>query len=101
MDSHNQEFIQLIDQALNIAEQMGASPQGSGNSNAEGLKKLIPILQTLKSQVLEDSLEASTQNSTLGLSRGVADWITPLDSPLLSAIGAIEAHYQINAQEGV
>jgi hypothetical protein len=97
MNIHKQEFIQLIDQALNMAKQMDASPQGAGNSNAEGLKKLIPILQTLKSQVLEDTLEASVQNSTLGLAREVADWITPLDSPLLSAVGAIEAHYQIKA----
>lgn len=94
MNTHKLEFIQLIDQALQIAEQMGKSPQGAGNSNSEGLKKLIPILQTLKTQVMEDTLESSTQQSTLGLSREVADWITPLDSPLLTAIGAIETYYQ-------
>lgn len=98
MNPKTQEFIQLIDQALNMAEQMGTFSQDAGNSNAEGIKKMIPILQNLKMQVLEETLEASTQNSTLGLSREVADWITPLDSPLLKAIGAIETHYQSQSQ---
>jgi hypothetical protein len=30
----------------------------------------------------------------LGLSRGVADWVGQLDSPLLKAVAAIETRYQ-------
>ena len=82
------EFIPLIDRALEIAEQM------RGENQTEQLNNLIGALQAIKSQVIADQLEPSQGILTLGLSRGVADWIDSLDSPLLKAVGAIEQYYQ-------
>ena len=88
MDTKKLEFIQLIDRALKIAEQTRSK------NKAEQLNNLTTALQTIKSQVIADRLEPSQGSSTLGLSRGVADWIDSLDSPLLKAVGAIEQCYQ-------
>lgn len=88
MNKPTQEFIQLIDHALAIAEQTN-SP-----INVEQLSRLMTQLQHLKSQVLSQQLESSQGVITLGLSRGVSDWIDSLDSPLLKAVGAIEQFYQ-------
>ncbi|MEM7591695.1 MAG: hypothetical protein AAF383_09295 [Cyanobacteria bacterium P01_A01_bin.83] len=88
MESKKLEFIQLIDHALKIVEQTKSQNQ------IEQLNNLTGVLQTIKSQALADQLEPSQGISTLGLSRGVADWVDSLDSPLLKAVGAIEQHYQ-------
>ncbi|MEM8722390.1 MAG: hypothetical protein AAGE84_24370 [Cyanobacteria bacterium P01_G01_bin.39] len=88
MESKKLEFIQLIDHALKIAE------QDKSQNQVEQLNNLTGVLQTIKSQALADQLEPSQGSLTLGLSRGVADWVDSLDSPLLKAVGAIEQYYQ-------
>ncbi|MEO0835175.1 MAG: hypothetical protein AAFY16_04115 [Cyanobacteria bacterium J06642_3] len=88
MESKKLEFIQLIDHALKIAEQEKSQNQ------VEQLNNLTGVLQTIKSKALADQLEPSQGSLTLGLSRGVADWVDSLDSPLLKAVGAIEQYYQ-------
>ncbi|MEB3312460.1 MAG: hypothetical protein VKJ02_19710 [Snowella sp.] len=88
MNKPTQEFIQLIDRALIVAEQTDFPV------NVEQLSRVISQLQHLKSQVLSQQLEPSQGVITLGLSREVADWIDSLDSPLLKAVGAIEQFYQ-------
>jgi hypothetical protein len=40
------------------------------------------------------TLEPSVGGASLGLSRGVADWVGQLDSPLLKAVALIETRYQ-------
>lgn len=88
MDTRQAEFIRLIDHALAIAEQM------KRESHVEQLDHLISALQAIKAQVIAGQLETSQGISTLGLARGVADWVNSLDSPLLKAVGAIEQYYQ-------
>ena len=88
MDTRQAEFIRLIDHALAIAEQMKREGQ------VEQLNHVISALQATKAQVIAGQLEASQGISTLGLARGVADWIDSLNSPLLKAVGAIEQYYQ-------
>ncbi len=88
MNKSTQEFIQLIDHALMVAEQTNSQ------LNIEQLSRVISQLQHLKSQVLSQRLEPSQGLITLGLSRGVSDWIDSLDSPLLKAVGAVERFYQ-------
>ncbi|MCW5317273.1 hypothetical protein GTQ43_26750 [Nostoc sp. KVJ3] len=92
MKTKTEEFIKLIDQASDIAEQtLKDKPEFS-----EPLNNAIAALQSIKTKTLNDRLEPSEKTATLGLARGVADWIEPLDSPLLKAVGAIEEYYQKN-----
>ncbi|AUS99262.1 hypothetical protein CLI64_02000 [Nostoc sp. CENA543] len=89
METQTEEFIKLINQSVAIAEQMRSQ---SGQS--QRLNNVINVLQSVKNKVMIGQLEPSAGNSTLGLSREVADWIETLDAPLLKAVGAVEAYYQ-------
>jgi len=88
MESKNQELIKLIENAIAVSNQIKLE------KNAEYLNNVINILQNLKTQALENQLPPSEGVLTLGLSRGVADWVDSLDSPLLKAVGNIEKYYQ-------
>jgi hypothetical protein len=88
MESKNKELIKLIENALTVSNQIKLE------KNAEYLNNVINILQNLKTQALENQLPPSEGVLTLGLSRGVADWVDSLDSPLLKAVGNIEKYYQ-------
>lgn len=90
IDDKKQEFVRLIDQALNQSQEMLKQIP----SHAEQLNILISELQRIKANVLSDQLRPSEGTLTLGLSRGLADWIEPLDSPLLAAVGTVERYYQ-------
>lgn len=87
------EFVQLIEQALTISQQIKLA-QEYKPLNDERLNTLMTVLKSLKNQVISRQLEPSRGVLTLGLSREVADWMEPLESPLLKAIGAIEQYYQ-------
>ncbi|GAB1544628.1 hypothetical protein NUACC21_73040 [Scytonema sp. NUACC21] len=91
METKTTQLLKLIEQALNIAEQIR-----SELSNPERLNNVIGALQSIRSQTLAGQLEPSGGSATLGLAREVADWVEPLDSPLLKAVGAIEEYYQRN-----
>ncbi len=88
MDNKKLEFIDLIDRALDTAEQM------KGENQPKQLNNLIGALQTIKSWVIADQLEPSQGIITLGLVRGVADCNDFPDSPLLGELRAIEQYYQ-------
>ena len=90
MESKNQELIKLIENAIAVSNQIKLE------KNADYLNNVINILQNLKTQVVENQLTSSEGVLTLGLSRGVADWVDSLDSPLLKAVGNIEKYYQKN-----
>lgn len=90
MESKNQELIKLIENAIAVSNQIKLE------KNADYLNNVINILQNLKTQVVENQLTSSEGVLTLGLSRGVADWVDSLDSPLLKAVGNIEKYYQQN-----
>ena len=90
MDEAKQKLVELIDQALSQSEQMlQQSP-----AQTEHLQTLIAELQRIKATALSDQLQPSEGTLTLGLSRGLADWIDPLNSPLMETVGAVELHYQ-------
>ncbi|BCL35264.1 hypothetical protein [Nostoc sp. MS1] len=91
METKTENFLKLIDQALTIAE-----PMRTQLANPERLNNVISVLQSIKTKALVGQLEPSDGTSTLGLAREVADWVEPLDSPLLTAVGAIEQYYQAN-----
>jgi hypothetical protein len=91
MEPKTEEFIKMIDQASGIAEQMLKDKKPEISTH---LNNAIAALQSIKSRTLNGKLEPSGTISTLGLAHGLADWIEPLDSPLLKAVGAIEEHYQ-------
>ena len=88
MNVKKTELIRLIHHALEISEQM------KGNDSDEQLDNLISVLKSTESRLIEGKLEQSQGVLNLGLSRGVADWIDSLDSPLLRAVGEIEKYYQ-------
>ncbi|MDZ8185930.1 MAG: hypothetical protein RMX96_13900 [Nostoc sp. ChiSLP02] len=91
METKTQEFIKLIDRASEITEQMLKDKQAEFSPR---LNNVIAALQSIKNKALNGQLEPSGGNSTLGLASQVADWIEPLDSPLLKAVGGIEEYYQ-------
>ncbi|MEH2062000.1 MAG: hypothetical protein V7K50_06940 [Nostoc sp.] len=91
METKIEEFIKLIDQASEIIEQMLKDKQPEFSAP---LKNVNSALKSIRSNTLNGQLEPSGGISTLGLSHEVADWIEPLDSPLLKAVGAIEEYYQ-------
>lgn len=89
-DAKKREFVQLIDQALSQSEELGRQLP----ARTENLNALISELERIKASVLSDRLTPSGGTLTLGLARGVADWIEPLNSPLLEAVGTVERYYQ-------
>jgi len=91
METNTQEFIKLIDRASEISEQMLKEKQSESSPR---LNNVINALKSIKTKALNGQLEPSGGVSTLGLAREVADWIEPLDSPLLKAVGGIEEYYQ-------
>ncbi len=93
METKTEEFINLLDKAIEIAEQIRRDKQPEFK-HSERLNNLTSALESIKSHTLTGKLEASGGISTLGLAREVADWIEPLDSPLLKSVGAIEEYYQ-------
>jgi hypothetical protein len=90
MESKNKELIKLIENAIAVSNQI------KREENADHLNNVINVLKNLKNQALENQLPPSEGVLTLGLSRGVADWVSSLDSPLLKAVGNIEKYYQQN-----
>ncbi|WP_088894396.1 hypothetical protein [Leptolyngbya ohadii] len=89
-NAKKQEFVRLIDQALRQSEDMIRQ----NSTRTEQLKPLMSELQRIKAEALDDRLPPSQEMLTLGLTRGLADWIEPLDSPLMNAVGAVELYYQ-------
>ncbi|MGA9380817.1 MAG: hypothetical protein WBV73_18790, partial [Phormidium sp.] len=84
MEAKKQEFVQLIDRAIALSEKM----QGTTSNSTEKLNTLVSELQRIKTNVMSDRLQPSEGTLTLGLARAVADWVEPLNSPLLDAVGA-------------
>ncbi len=90
MKNNQLELIQLLDNAVEIANKM----QVEETTNQEVLDNLLNKLTTIKNEVINDSLSPAQKRTTLGLSRHVSDWIDSLDSPLLTAVSKIDQYYQ-------
>jgi hypothetical protein len=85
------ELIQGIDEALAIARAMSSGPRASD------VDQLLVALLAVRQQALSGTLEASRGGSSLGLTRGVADWIDSLDAPILKAVAEVERIYRRQA----
>lgn len=85
------EFINLIDQALEFAQQERTKPE-----QTEQIDNVITKLQSIKTKFQNGQIEPSAGQITLGLTREVSDWIESLDSPLLTVLGQLEQYYQNN-----
>ena len=82
------ELIQGIDEALAIARAMSSGPRASE------VDQLLAALLAVRQQALSGTLEASRGGSSLGLTRGVADWIDSRDAPILKAVAEVERIYR-------
>ncbi|HBH73423.1 MAG TPA: hypothetical protein DDY43_08245 [Synechococcales bacterium UBA10510] len=85
------ELIQRIDEALVIARGMSSGPRASD------VDRLLAALLAVRQQALSGTLEASRGGSSLGLTRGVADWIDSRDAPILKAVAEVERIYRRQA----
>ena len=96
MNAKIEGFIKLIDNALQIAEEMLKTRQSEQSDFLlkERLSNVIGVLRRTKNNAINGNLTLSGGVLTLGLVREVADWIEPLNSPLLEAVSAIEQYYQ-------
>ena len=96
MNAKIEEFIKLIDNALQIAEEMLKTRQSDQSDFLlkERLSNVIRVLRRTKNNAINGNLTLSGGVLTLGLVREVADWIEPLNSRLLEAVSAIEQYYQ-------
>ena len=97
MPSHNMknkvaQFILLIDEALAMVTEMKST--GTTGNAPEDLDRTVEFLAKIKATAAAGQLEPSQGIVTLGLSRGVTEWLEPPDSPLYPAIGAIEQFYR-------
>ncbi len=85
-------FIALIDEALAMVTEMQST--GTTSNSPEDLDRTLQFLIKIKATASAGQLEPSQGVVTLGLSRGVTEWLEPPDSPLYAAIGAIERFYR-------
>jgi hypothetical protein len=97
MSNHNMkdkvaQFIVLIDEALAMVTEMLST--GKTSNAPEDLDRTSQFLKKIKTTAAAGQLEPSQGIVTLGLSRGVTEWLEPPDSPLYPAIGAIEKFYR-------
>jgi hypothetical protein len=66
----------------------------SSGPRASDVDQLLAALLAVRQQALSGTLEASRGGSSLGLTRGVADWIDSLDAPILKAVAEVERIYR-------
>jgi hypothetical protein len=85
-------FIALIDAAIMMVAQMQSA--ATNPNSPEDLARLMLFLNNLKATATAGKLEPSAGVVTLGLSRGVTEWLEPQDSPLYPSIGEIERFYR-------
>jgi hypothetical protein len=92
MENNVAQFIVLIDEALAMVTEMQST--GTTCNSPEDLGRTVQFLTKIKATAVAGQLEPSQGIVTLGLSRGVTEWLEPPNSPLYSAIGAIEQFYR-------
>ena len=85
-------LIDLTNAAIAIVIEMQSS--SSSANSPESLDQTILILNDLKERAYTGRLGSSADGVILGLVRYVSDWIEPLNSPLLSAVGEIEIYFR-------
>jgi hypothetical protein len=86
------ELVRLIDRALSVVTWV-RSHDSKPEPNSVMLDRTVLVLNELRKKAIACHLPPPDGQTTLGLARGVADWIEDLNSPLLAAVGAIERHY--------
>jgi hypothetical protein len=86
------ELIKLIDQARDVAQQLRTTPNSS-EPNGAMLETTLCVLDRLRQKTINCHLPPPNGRTTLGIARGVTDFVEDLDGTLVQAAGAIERHY--------
>jgi hypothetical protein len=94
MDTKTQELVNLIDQAIAIAqERLGAKRAGRNDPATEaGLEQIISGLRYRRNEAVHTGYEVSDVYVTLGLARAALEYDVA-DSELVAKIGDIEGHF--------
>jgi hypothetical protein len=98
MDHTSKGFVNLIDRALEIANQrLALQTSGAPDSAPKGaLENIIRALHFYRDAAVSGKLEASNGVVTTGLLREVADWGESSESELFRAVRAIERYHLEN-----
>ncbi len=76
---------------------VGRCAQGRFYHSSFDVDRLLAALLAVRQQALSGTLEASRGGSSLGLTRGVADWIDSRDASILKAVAEVERIYRRQA----
>jgi hypothetical protein len=86
------ELVRLIDRAMPVVETLLHDPL-KPEPDTVMLDRTRLVLEKIRRKAIACHLPPPDGEITLGLARGVTDWIADPNSPLLTAVGAIERHY--------
>jgi hypothetical protein len=86
------QLVALIDEAAAIATRLRHDARRP-EPNLAMLDRTLFVLAQLRAKTLNCHLPPPNGQTTLGIARGVLDWIEDLASPLAKAAGALERHY--------
>jgi hypothetical protein len=86
------ELVRLIDRAMPVVEALLLNPL-QPETNTVMLDRTQLVLAKMRRKAIACHLPPPDGQTTLGLVRGVTDWIQDLNILLVTAVGAIERHY--------
>jgi hypothetical protein len=97
MDSKTKTLINLIDDALRIAEDRLLRRQGGAYDAAplSGLEAVVAALQERKARAMDGTLQPFEGHNSVGLNRDLLDW-GEWGTALFQAIEAVEEFYGNN-----
>jgi hypothetical protein len=87
-----QELVRLIDVAEARAKALYDDPL-KPEPNLVMIQRTRTVLAVMRKKTIDCHIPPPNGSTTLGLARGVLDWIDDRATPLVRAVGAIERHY--------
>ena len=98
MNTTLERFIELIDQAVEIANHriVGKEAGRADPAPLSGLQNVVSGLQHIRAQAVSGELSPSAGSARLGLSYTVLDWGEPANSHLVDIADRIERYYREN-----
>jgi hypothetical protein len=85
-------LVELLDEAIQIGINLRNDRTGTEPDKVR-LTQTLFVLAKLREKALNCHLPAPNGRTTLGIARGVTDFVDDLHGPLTRAAGAIELHY--------
>ena len=97
MDAKTRTLVNLIDDAIQIAEErlLRREPGAYDLAPLSGLEAVVAALQERKAQALSGTLKPLEGNSVVGLNRELLEW-GEWGTPLFKALEALEQFYSEN-----